>query len=206
MNLEIFPLFSTPIMYIEDTEYQFSQDEIEYFETLKMRENFFNNISKDTYVLENFRMKKIKQFCQNQLNRYTYDILRIKQPFCLTNSWATHNCNGQSHQEHRHYNCIFSGVFYIRSSCEMGSLKFHHGERFSKEFNFQYDFEDHNVFNSGTWTFSTKTATMIIFPSWLRHSVTENQTDSKRIVLGFNAFVEGDFNADYASKLTVKCD
>jgi len=196
MNLEVYPLFSAPIAYIEDTGYHFTDEEITYFKGLETRDNGCNFVTKDCYVLENPIVKNVKKFCEKQLHHYTRDILRIKQEFYITNSWTTHNKKGESHRLHRHFNCIFSGVFYINASPEMGRINFEHGERFSKDFFFQYDFEDYNVFNSGTWSFAPKTSSMILFPSWLKHSVDANETDETRMIVGFNSFVKGTFGGD----------
>ena len=48
-----------------------------------------------------------------------------------------------------------------------------------------------------------KSGTMVIFPSHLEHCVDQNLFNDNRIVIGFNAFVEGNFGSGYSDSLTL---
>ena len=55
--------------------------------------------------------------------------------------------------------------------------------------------EDANVFNSGLFSFPIKELDLMIFPSYLEHSVPTNNTNQKRVSLSFNTFVRGEIGS-----------
>ena len=48
-----------------------------------------------------------------------------------------------------------------------------------------------NDWNSGSWWMPVHTATLVLFPSWLTHSVGTKKDDDLRISLSFNTFLKG---------------
>ena len=48
-----------------------------------------------------------------------------------------------------------------------------------------------NIWNSSNWELPTKAGDLILFPSYLTHSVPKNESNEKRISLAFNYFLEG---------------
>lgn len=208
-QIQIISLFSTPIYFLEDSGHVFTSDEIEFIQNLELNPNLIstNKVSNGTYILNDQRLKTLKETCQTHLNNFTRDALKIKQEFYITNSWIAKSNGGESHQIHNHQNCIFSGVIYVNASPDMGNLRLYGKPGFLKSFDFEYDYLDFNLHNSFFCDLPVNTGTIIIFPSDVRHSTEINQTDEARIAVGFNAFVRGEFgkeeNSNYCSELTL---
>jgi len=186
-------LFPVPVHYVFDTEYKIKQSEIDYINTLETLSNRKNNLSTNTSILENENLSEIKNLCIEHLNHYIKDVCKIKQNFLIINSWITKNNRSESHHQHKHQNSIFSGVFYINAGPKMGNINFHYKPAILDAFDFAYDFEEFNLYNGSSWWLEVKTGSLVIFPSWLQHSVDENLTDDCRICLGFNTFVDDYF-------------
>lgn len=205
----LLPLFSTPIYHVEDSGHTFTPDEIRCIKNLNLKSNLgsSNQLSNKTYVLNDGRLKSVKETCQYHLDTFTKGILKIKQDFYITNSWITKTNKGSYHQIHSHQNCIFSGVIYVNASPDMGNLYFYGKPGFLADFNFEYEYEDYNIYNCSSWYIPVKTGTIIIFPSGVKHGTSENSVDETRYVIGFNAFVKGEFgnhkDANYCSNLTL---
>lgn len=204
--MNIVNLFSVPILYEFESKYKASSREIEYITNYDTTNRIGNEISSGSHVLEHEDMKNLKSFLQQSLDKYTKDIIRIKQDFYITQTWFTKNKANAFHGKHSHPNSIVSGVFYLNASPEMGIIEFHNNSyglgsnALTRQFPFVYDYFDWNEFNSNTCRFEVKTGTLLIFPSWLEHSVTENKTNNTRICIGFNSFVRG--NLGHAENLT----
>lgn len=201
------PLFSTPIYVCEDVDYRVNESEKNCINSMIFSRltNERLILSSDVYVLRNLALKNILKLCQKHLDIYTKEVLRIKQDFYITNSWISAKNKGQDHHRHDHQNCIFSGVFYANATENMGELTFYSKQGYLNDFNFRYSYIDDNIYNSSSWQFPVKTGTLIIFPSHLDHSVSENLEDDTRIVIGFNSFVKGHFGMEedsaYCSQL-----
>ena len=191
MNQKIMGIFPIPILYEEDS-YTFSEEEIKYLYESKTRKPSYNTLSDSAYVIESKKAKNIKKFFQQKLNYYSKEVLKIQEEFYITNTWFTKNKPGETHIHHRHPNSIFSGVLYAYAKEGMGNIKFHiERPMISQTFDLEYKISEYNLFNSSSWWLPSRTGTLIIFPSWLNHSVEENTTNEERMVIGFNTFVRG---------------
>ena len=51
--------------------------------------------------------------------------------------------------------------------------------------------KNYNLYTSLDWHFPVKNNDLIVFPSNIRHSVEQNQSDITRISLAFNTYVKG---------------
>jgi uncharacterized protein (TIGR02466 family) len=107
-------------------------------------------------------------------------------------AWANVNGPGSFNHYHTHPNSLWSGVYYVRAGAygdddirHAGKLKFydprgqidqlaHPGQGFGKNFNI-----------------APEDGMMLVFPSWLAHSVNSFDSDTQRISVAFNARVKG---------------
>ena len=64
---------------------------------------------------------------------------------------------------------------------------------------------EYNIWNSRSWFVSVENNTLILFPSWLEHSVEPNEkATTDRISLGFNIFAKGFFgNKGFLNELII---
>lgn len=196
-KFEVIPLAGIPI-FVRDMPRTLSDDERIFLENLEeVKLPYGNYISKNKSILEEEKFNNLKLDLEKELLRYTRDVLKIKQDFYITDSWSTRNPKNSSHHSHMHPNSIFSGVYYV--DVPDGDLEFHYYPRpMSKDFNFEYDILEWNIFNSFSWSVKPNKGTIIIFPSWLRHRAKENFSSENRRIIGFNSFVKGAFGTEDA--------
>jgi uncharacterized protein (TIGR02466 family) len=110
----------------------------------------------------------------------------------LSNFWLNLNSNGDSNRLHTHPHSFFSACYYVQAPENCGKIEF---ENPSNMINFWWQsFTDTNTYT----TFSNVSVDpaqgkLIIFPSWLKHHVYNNNSNKLRISLAFNSdisFVE----------------
>ncbi len=102
----------------------------------------------------------------------------------ILNCWANINGKFASNAAHNHPNSLLSGAYYVQADAKSGAIVFR-------------DPREGAVLLSPPlveftpWTFQTvryppSAGRMLIFPSWLYHSVEPNLSDGERIGLSFN--------------------
>ena len=114
------------------------------------------------------------------------------EPF-LGNMWANINPPGGMNMPHLHPNCLFSGVYYIKSNPKSGRLKImdpRPGAQMYMPMRKEGDpgrdmWSDANI--------EPIEGRNVMFPAWLWHSVEENKSDDIRISVSFN-FIQDGFN------------
>ena len=103
----------------------------------------------------------------------------------IGNIWININGKGHSNKDHVHQFSVLSGCFYLTDS--KFPIIFNHP--YADITNYYWGeevIENWNAINSGTWKVSSDRNTLLIFPSWLKHSVAMNKEDSDRISMSFN--------------------
>ena len=111
----------------------------------------------------------------------------------LGNMWANINPPGGMNMPHLHPNCLFSGVYYVKSNPKSGRLKIidpRPGAQMCMPMRKEGDpgrdmWRDANI--------EPIEGRIIMFPAWLWHSVEENISDDIRISVSFN-FIQDGFN------------
>lgn len=201
---DVYPLFSSPLAIVhvkEDlsrlknicSEYAFKKT---------------NSIgSHNTYITENLnildKFSKEKQILFDYFNTYKDEALKLKTTnFKMTTSWATKTDLQGFSQFHNHKNATYSAVFYF-DEIEGGDLEFESYGVLPQTVEFNTPSE-WGIFNSHSWKVSPKKNMLVIFPSYLYHRVTLNNSTQPRYSLAFNVFPEGLFgNADSSMDVTI---
>lgn len=192
----LIPLASIPLLVLEDFK-KLSDKEYDFLCNLEEKktggggENF---ITVDKKILESKELNNVKQNFLEVLVHYSFNILKIKNSFTITDSWSTRNPPGTFHPAHMHANSIFSGIFYV--DVEGGDLELIFEPAYAKDFKFTYELESYNIFNSKSWKLGLKPNMLVIFPSWVSHRVTINTGKTDRRVIGFNTFTSGAFGSN----------
>ena len=109
----------------------------------------------------------------------------------LGNMWANINPPGGMNQPHVHPNSLFSGVYYIKSQPQSGRLKI-----YDPRPGIQTVMPPRKPGNPGKdlWReayIDPVPGRIIMFPSWLWHSVEENKSNDIRISVSFNFIQDG---------------
>ena len=195
-NNIIYSLFPIPV-YIAKRDSNLSPKEEKEIEKIiedGTHPNTGNYTTDNSYVFNDGKLKKLKQFCEQQLKIYAEKVIVNEEElnFYITQSWLNITRPGEYHHEHGHSNSIISGVFYI-SAGEDDSITFSDPNAKVKEL-MRLSPKEFNMWNSTSWFFPANNNELILFPSWLNHQVEGNEkATADRISLSFNTFIKGTF-------------
>ena len=145
--MEIINFSGLPILIIHNT-YDISKNEINFIKNLEYVENEHENckglnFSKNKYILQVKKLKKLKETFDLKLNHYTKNVLQINNNFLLKNSWTTLQFGKTTHPAHVHPNVLLSIVYYVE--CDNGNILFTRDRSLLAEgFHFDYDIIEHN--------------------------------------------------------------
>ena len=190
---EIHGIFPYPV-YVTKRDSNLDATEEKEIEDVKkeMNHNEFNSISANTYIF-NTKLKKIKEFCERHIKMYVEEIINPKEglaDFYITQSWLNITKPDEHHQVHNHQNSIVSGVFYV-STVEDDKIYFYDNDGLTKN-RIEFENKGFNIWNSSSWFFTIEKNDLILFPSWMTHSVEPNpNATGDRISLAFNVFAKG---------------
>jgi uncharacterized protein (TIGR02466 family) len=194
INFAACPLVHTSTDFRLSSREEFLLHEMSGFEDIHNKEYATVNVSKNSALLESYGMDRVKNFMVNFTKDFVKNILKIKQEFYLTQSWATKNAKGARHHEHIHPNTLLSCVYYVQADSGELTISTDRNGLFPN-FDFNFELEEFNNFNSKSWTFQVKTGDMVLFPGHLNHSSTPNESDNDRIAIGANFFTRGIFGS-----------
>jgi uncharacterized protein (TIGR02466 family) len=104
----------------------------------------------------------------------------------IVGSWININSPQSYNLRHIHPRSLFSGVYYAKvPEGDCGDTIFYR-DNIMLSYLPSYIVEKWTDITSGTATYKAKEGTLLIFPSWLEHSVTTNFTNEDRISISFN--------------------
>jgi uncharacterized protein (TIGR02466 family) len=202
----VIPLFSTPLFITEVTPVS---DEIKkYISNVPYSKHDSNiKLSDEKHILDQPILKPLRDEILREFNYYVNDVLQIDSQdltWELTTSWTTKSDPGDSSDVHNHRNSLISGVVYLETNPESGTITFN-------EFNnnrlfyqmIDLKFKSFNIYNSSLWGVPPENYMMIFFPSVLFHQVAKNMSNQVRHSLAFNFFPKGKLG-DYLSELEIK--
>jgi uncharacterized protein (TIGR02466 family) len=120
--------------------------------------------------------------------------LRGMDPKCYIeiSSWLQLNQPGSLFNRHDHYGAIVSGVFYLEVPNNSGKLKFHtplEARRATDVF-FDRIRKEENQYTCYFVEYDPKVGELIMFESWLQHSVEINNSNQDRLAVSFNAWAD----------------
>jgi len=100
------------------------------------------------------------------------------------NCWANVNPKYASNKIHDHANCLFSGVYYVKTPNSCGDLMFY-DPRNARTF-YKPLVSDFTAYTADAISHSAEAGLLLIFPSWLKHGVEPNLSDEDRVSISFN--------------------
>jgi uncharacterized protein (TIGR02466 family) len=181
-------LFPSPIGVMEIGR-DFTDEEMQFALSQKMRRNIGNETSEDSYVFGSAALADIYRIAKNSLDVYFESVYKPKFDVGLkiTQSWFNFTRKGQFHHNHTHDNSFISGVIYFETDENSDRIYFQNPNK--REL--KVEPSEFNQYNSPNWWMPTKKGTIILFPSNISHSVANVENDSTRISLAFNSFPIG---------------
>ena len=102
----------------------------------------------------------------------------------LTACWATVLARGAAHKIHHHPNNFLSGVYYLRICTGADTINFHDPR--SQTGIIRPPVTELTAANTDQVVLRVHNGTLLVFPSWLQHSVDANAGESERISISFN--------------------
>tara|TARA_Y100000591_G_scaffold62755_2_gene51360 strand:- start:715 stop:1371 length:657 start_codon:yes stop_codon:yes gene_type:complete len=198
-TLDIAPLFPTPLLRIDiPPELSTACNLFENTEMLLEKESRgdYGVHSKNTYImdepecvdLKKFVLDLAKDFAQNTL-MYDYDEWTFSQ------TWVTWKEPGQQHVPHTHPNSVISSVFFYGYGEEgTPAIMFHKNDSQGNGQTIMVKEKPDKRPSPFAWksfTVPFKAGTLLMFPSYFRHSVPPNKTQYTRKSVSMNIVPKG---------------
>jgi uncharacterized protein (TIGR02466 family) len=105
-------------------------------------------------------------------------------------SWLNLNIPGTYHDQHEHFGAILGGVVYLEATSDSGDLLFHDPVKVRTQANVLT--KKHritsNKFNYQIIRSTPSIGKIVLFESWITHSVEINNSSSDRISIAFNIY------------------
>ena len=197
MKNEVTSIFPTPVVKTSLGR-EFTKNEMRMILDIPMMEKDdcrTNHQSEDSCLFDSHTdtLGDIKKFCENQLKDYLQKIEGVDTNIAglhITQSWVNKNKPQEQHLSHFHQNSYLSGVLYIKCLPNDG-INFDN-RMFGMFNNMEFMRKDTTVWNARRAMINVKEGDLLIFPSWILHGVSPNETENKeRISLAFNTFPSG---------------
>ena len=102
--------------------------------------------------------------------------------------WAIINTGGSANTRHQHGNSTISGAYYVRAPKNSGDIVFY-DPRPAPVYTYPNALSP-NLLNAQINGISPNEGSLVLFPSYLDHSVNENLSNDERIVVSFNITIQ----------------
>ena len=180
-SFKIFELFPTPVYTVFISKNK----------NLDINDFEFNNNTNrsiDTYVLNRSKYHNLKQEILNHINNFSYQLGYNCKEYKITQSWINIKHKSESHSPHNHANSLISGVFYPNNNpLTIPPIKFHKPAANYLLPQYLSTEDAPNLTYLESIELNVRANLLILFPSYLIHSVNENQNDQLRLSLAFNS-------------------
>jgi uncharacterized protein (TIGR02466 family) len=183
-------IFPTPVAFI-GLDREFTQEEIIFLKNVEKVTNHGNATSINSYLLEDANLANLKNEILQALRQYM-DLMKYDKEIYITQSWLNYTAKGQYHHKHNHTNSFLSGVLYIETDENVDRIYFHN-DIYRQ---ISVDPTEFNILNSNSWWFPVKKHQIVIFPSYLTHSVEHKNDNNLRVSLAFNTFLKGNIGVE----------
>ena len=186
-------LFPTPVWTIQLENYKEINEEMhEYIKKLQNENNIgiersnvkgwhSNDFDLTDKQPQNF-IKFIFPAIEQVMNDMNWE--KQKQIAKINNMWAIINIGGSANLRHQHGNSTISGAYYVRAPNNAGDIVFY-DPRPAPVYSHP-NVKKPNILNAQVNGISPKEGALVLFPSYLDHSVNENLSKDERIVISFN--------------------
>ncbi len=185
--------FPTPVWAIQLENYKLVNEEM--YNYIKIQQKIDgvginkSNIkgwhSKD-FILSEKEPQNFISFISSSIEQVMIDMNwdKEKQLAKIDNMWAIVNIGGSANLRHQHGNSTISGAYYVRAPENCGDIVFY-DPRPAPVYSYP-NAKQPNSLNAQVNSISPKEGALVLFPSYLDHSVNENLSKNERIVISFN--------------------
>jgi len=140
-------------------------------------------------------VRRLRDFClssvhqiASRLNAGQWDP-NVKVQVVAVESWCHITRTGGYHDVHTHPNCSWCGIYYVDPGdsdvrAKNGVNRFYEPRI---NVNFYSDYATRYLYQEGSIDMPSNEGTLVVFPSYLRHSALPYQGERDRIVVAFNS-------------------
>ena len=182
------------------SNFELNDEEAQFINELEFRENVSNFMTKEFFILNDKKFKRIKDMFNHGMEYYTKKVLEISDALQMENSWITLNKRFQNHHDHDHQNVLFSMCYYPQIEDGAFCVTFQRSI-LQQGYNFSYTIINPNEYNGNRHQIPIKAGDCIIFPAWLFHSSTPNTSEVERYMIGANYFLRGTLGSEIIGDL-----
>ncbi len=185
--------FPTPVWVTKIDKYKETNEEIyKYIKNLReidekgiIKSNIKGWHSND-FNLKDEEVKKFINLISPHINKTLVDMNWDinNQLIKISSMWAIINIGGAANARHHHGNSAISAAYYVRAPKNSGDLVFY-DPRPAPVYSHPHSKEP-NYLNAMVNSVSPVEGALVLFPSYLDHSVNENISNDERIVISFN--------------------
>ncbi len=185
--------FSTPVWANQIDNYvDINNDLIKYIDELKSKDPQGKKVSNvkgwhsNDFDLNHEIPKKFVSASSNNIhmafNDMGWDL--ENQIVKIQSVWTIINEKGAFNERHNHGNSDISAAYYVKAPKDCGEIVFY-DPRPAPVFNHPKAKES-NILNATINSLTPKEGLLVLFPSYVEHSVRPNQSNDSRIVISFN--------------------
>jgi uncharacterized protein (TIGR02466 family) len=137
-------------------------------------------------LLEREEFKEIRDVIEQKTLHYAnalkYNVEKHKPK--INECWVNVYSMTHSQEVHRHPNSVFSGIYYVKAPKGSAPTLFHSEV---SDIMLEPPITENNLLNTHVTPLDAIEGRMIIFRSWLRHSVLPSTVTDDRVTIAFNA-------------------
>ena len=123
--------------------------------------------------------------CIDEVAAIVLDHLKIGyDAFETTACWANADAPGAGHKSHSHPNNFLSGVYYVKTPTGADTINFHDPR--AQTGIIRPPVTELTAENTDQVVVAVSAGTLLVFPSWLEHSVDPNRSSDERLSISFN--------------------
>lgn len=144
------------------------------------------NQTKNTYLLNSPEFSSLRADLNKYLRVYMQEVLCIAGEPHITQSWANKSHPGEGHHIHQHPNSFVSASFYLAAP-EGSSILFHKAVENTSTYTMRPATTGQtSVFTEPVCELPVQTNDLVMFPSYVLHSVAPNPLEVDRWSLALN--------------------
>ena len=195
----VYELFPDPIFHYKLENYkQINKELLNYILELQKNDKTGNTHSnKGGWHSQNFDivnqgppinfLNKIKDYLKHIIsNEFGWKYVPNKQR--IVAMWAIINKKNSFNVMHNHQNCYFSSSYYVKKPKNSGDITFFDPKE-AKTYRFP-KIEKYTEYSAEAITIKPEEGDLLIFPSYLYHSVGENLSEDDRVSISFNVDID----------------
>jgi len=132
-------------------------------------------------------LQELFSYIQKKLDEYVI-VSNWKIRAVLDNTWINVNLKDNYNCSHIHPRSVLSGVLYLKTPPNCGKIIFDNPNlnMISSYFDFNSRFNNDEVLSQSI-SYQPLANRIVVFPSWLRHTVEPNKSEHDRISVAFNS-------------------